>query len=88
MSTLLDEETVVLDALDFEIPCARGGHDAEFFVKCRGCDLNAGNLCARHLANVRRRVEDIVRAGIFIPRCAFCGRPAMSFDEAYKVVPL
>lgn len=87
MSVLLDEDTVVLEALDFEIPCAKCEQKAAFFVKCVGCNLNAGHLCAGHLTLVRLRLEGIVSMGI-TPVCAYCGRESKSFDTAYQVVKL
>lgn len=88
MSVLLDEETVVLDGLDFDVPCVHEDEPAEFFVKCRGCDDNAGHLCGRHLAAARRRVTELGLNPFVQPRCAVCLRETASFDDAYVVVPL
>ena len=87
MSTLLDEETVVLDALDFEVPCEAGEHAAEVWVQCRFCRENAGALCRVHLQ--MKRGEAAWKL-IFVARiaCASCNTTATDFDELFEAVPL
>ncbi|MEU4016211.1 hypothetical protein AB0E56_13210 [Microbacterium sp. NPDC028030] len=88
MSVLLDEETVVLDSLDFEVPCNRGEHAAEVMVRCRSCG-SGSMLCRDHLAKVRQRVEEFLAARAFaLCKCADCGDFGFTFDELVEVVPL
>src|SRR5690606_24117882 len=87
MSVLLDEETVVLEGLDFEVRCIKGEHSADVYVECRGCTVNAGYMCAGHLAQVRMYIEEIMSDPILTPLCFYCRRSATSFDTAYRVVP-
>lgn len=88
MTVVLDEQTdtVVLEGLDFEVPYMKGEHVAAFFVKCRGCEINAGNLCGDHLAEVRRRLERASLVGVVV--CGDCHRVSDSFDGTYQVTPL
>lgn len=87
MSVLLDEETVVLEGLDFTVPCAAGGHSAEVWVQCRTCRKNAAALCIEHL-KVKR--EEVARKLLTSPAvgCARCDAVGMSFDELFEAVPL
>lgn len=87
MSTLLDEETVVLDALDFEVPCEAGEHAAEVWVQCRSCRENAGALCRPHLQV--KRAEAAIKL-FYSARigCAMCNTTATDFDELFEAVPL
>lgn len=89
MSTLLDEETILLEGLDFEIPCsAKVDHTADVSVLCRGCGSGA-MYCAEHAEAIRRNVDLILAASpLGVVACAHCKRVARSFDELAKVVPL
>jgi len=88
MSTLLDEETVVLDGLDFEPPCNYGGHSAVVSVQCRGCGHGA-LFCQEHADEVRASVERLIESSASSAvMCGKCMRIAFTFDELVKVVPL
>lgn len=60
MSTLLDEETVTLDKLDFEPGCdcntPRGkcGADATHMLICISCGQSIGLACIEHTIYVKR----------------------------------
>lgn len=85
MSVLLDEETVVLDALDFDITCqVTGDHPAEFAIGCRHCD-HVILMCVTHLAAARDRAVKIVASPKHIIRCVRCLAEARSFDELFTV---
>ena len=85
---LLDEETVVLEGLDFEVPCNRGEHPAEVSIRCRTCG-SGSMLCRPHLARCREAVEEFLAVRPFaICRCADCGAFGFTFDELVEVVPL
>ena len=48
MSVLLDEDTLVIEGLEFEIPCEKvGDHAAELAVSCRGCGYTTGTPVRR-----------------------------------------
>lgn len=87
MSVLLDEETVILEGLDFAVPCEAGGHAAEVWVQCRSCRKNAGALCVTHL-QVKR--EEVARKLMTSPAvaCARCEATGTSFDQLFEAVPL
>lgn len=87
MSVLLDEETVVLEALDFETPCAiEDSHAAHYTVACRSCAIE-NILCGTHAAGYRDWVEEKLALGntVFCKRCGF---HIKSFRAGFKVVPL
>lgn len=88
MSTLLDEETVILEALDFDIRCNQGSHSADVIVRCRGCKAGTP-LCAEHAELVHSIVDAAIAAGDVVHLvCVGCLRSAWSFDDAVEVVPL
>lgn len=87
MSTLLDEETVVLDALDFEPGCQVGEEAAEFVVTCRSCDLTV-LLCETHVATARKTASDFLNKASRFIYCRRCAAKARSFDELLDVRPL
>ena len=87
MSTLLDEERVVLEGLDFAVPCEAGGHAAEVWVQCRFCRKNAGALCHPHLI-VKRTEAALKLAGSALIACAACKTPGRAFDDLFEAVPL
>lgn len=86
MSTLLDEETIVLEGLDVVPRCEWKRlsleHEAEVAMMCRGC-RNSVLLCKKHVEKVRATLD---RARII--GCTQCGRESRSFDEAVEVVEL
>lgn len=80
----MDEETAILDALDFEVPClSRQGetHPAEFTVTCRFCGSNLGLICGRHLAMARASYTHGVA-------CRNCLTVCQAFDDLVSVTPL
>lgn len=88
MSVLMDEETttVVLDALDFEVPCAaRCEHAAEFVLMFRCCRANA-LLCGDHIRRHRESVERALLVGPVV--CGYCEASHRSWDDVVEVVPL
>lgn len=85
MSVLLDEDTVVLNALDFELPCAiETDHAAEIALTCRGCG-QASLICRRDLRVfrewLRARARDVVT-------CKACGLFGVELDDIAAEVPL
>lgn len=85
---VLDDQPVVLDDLEFEVPCAlTGDHAADVYVSCRFCDDNAGALCTRHLLAKRAEAEQMFHARRYIS-CSKCARVAQEFDDLFTVVPL
>ena len=88
MSTLLDDETVVLDALDHQVPCERGSdHAAALFLACRTCHEGTF-LCREHYERARKYLEEMVASNRLVLGCAACNTRADSFDELVKVVPM
>lgn len=86
MSVLLDEETVVLEALDFDLECWHQGHTAEWSVACRFCGQHV-NLCDEHLEDVRLKYLISISAGRR-PNCVTCKAHRPTFDELFEAVPL
>ena len=91
MSVLLDEETVVLNELDFDIPCIvdmDGGHAAEVIVECRFCPVSAYH-CWEHWTNKRRRIDDYLADSVFsVVTCKDCRTTVGTLDELVRVVAL
>lgn len=88
MSALLDKETVVLDELDFEVPCLTGGHAAQLSIACRVCQDQAF-YCTDHWARKRQVIEAFLSTSIFSTVvCASCKTIAYSIDDLVQVVPL
>lgn len=87
MSTLLDVEPVILDGLDFQVPCVAQGHPADVWVQCRFCEQNAGALCHFHLRFKRAEAEAKAAKAARI-QCAGCGKLGSEFDDLFTVVPL
>lgn len=86
MSVLLDEETVVLEALDFEVPCRKvGDHRAEVSFACRGCG-HVEFSCRMHLEQLRGFIAINTACGIKTVHVR-CGYRAWSLDELAVVVP-
>lgn len=87
MSVLLDEDTIVLEGLEFEIPCVNGGdHAAELSFGCRFCPQQ-GFLCREHWKARRRIVDDYlaVHPGSTVV-CAMCRTSALCLDDLVRVV--
>jgi hypothetical protein len=88
MSTLLDEETVLLDALDFEVPCLTGGHAAQVSIACRHCKDQAF-YCRDHWGWKRRRIAEFLSLSLFSTVvCSACKTSAYSIEDLVQVVPL
>lgn len=89
MSVLLDEETVVLEALDFEERCmskTAPEHSADFVTRFRCCGAGA-LLCERHLANQRKSVDALLARGERII-CGYCAAEFVSYEDSIEVIPL
>lgn len=87
MSVLLDEETVVLEALDFEVPCRKvGDHAAELAFTCRSCGF-VDFSCRPHFEELRRIVDAWAERGVRAVHVR-CGFRATSLDELVRVVTL
>lgn len=90
MSVLLDEDTttVVLEGLDFEIPCVEGEHAAELSVSCRFCEDQAFS-CRAHWDRKRAVVDAFLSTSVFaVVVCIRCRTQAYSIDDLVLVVPL
>ena len=92
MSVLLDEETdtVILEGLDFEIPCyvTEPPHAAEVVAICRFCGFEAF-LCKEHWKrDVDRITEYLARRPFMVLACQNCERHAPTYDELIRVVDL
>jgi hypothetical protein len=89
VSVLLDEETVVLEGLDFEVPCeAKQGseHAAHVMTRFRCCGAT-GMLCTPHMKNQREGVNGRLALGLRII-CGYCETDVTSWDDLVEVVPL
>lgn len=89
MSVLLDEETVVLDSLDFDVPCSypvQEAHAAEVVATCRTCS-NGGFACTGHVQRDRERWSVAVALGAS-PRCNQCKTTGATLDDVFVVVAL
>lgn len=88
MSVVLDEETttVVLEGLDFDVPCARQqveGHAASHSLTCRRCG-EVVFVCSMHM----REVDDFILHG-WVLTCRGCGSETrVAIAALYVVVPL
>lgn len=90
MSALVDEETttVVLEGLEFEVPCKAGGdHAATVWVHCKACRKNAAPLCDEHCRAKREEAAWKLRHYVVI-QCGTCMVIGPSFDSLFAVVPL
>jgi hypothetical protein len=87
-------EVVVLDELDFDVPCQHtkaAGEPADWALKCRACGNVAVMLCDEHLLAIRRDEATVLAtARAFGGRPEFgdmaCGFKAGTIDEAFEVV--
>ncbi|WP_295104418.1 hypothetical protein [uncultured Microbacterium sp.] len=89
MSVLLDEETVILEGLDFEERCdAKQGdeHAAHVMTRFRCCG-STGLLCTPHMENQRVGVNGRLALGFRII-CGYCETDVTSWEELVEVVPL
>lgn len=87
--SVLDEQTdrVVLEGLDFEVPCDTGrDHKAEVVLRCRRCGTSSMH-CRLHLAAIRRDCESLNRSTRVIG-CRVCRAAAQDLDVVFEVVPL
>lgn len=77
MSTLLDEETVVLDALDFTPTCeakildGRCGEEVTHRLVCVECAHDVGLTCIEHAVYARRQRREVTHTacGAKAPMC-------------------
>ncbi|GAA4762296.1 hypothetical protein [Microbacterium gilvum] len=89
MSTLLDADTVVLEGLEFEVPCGRScpdhPHAATHSCTCRSCgDLVL--LCATCIAALNERLAS---DALFVLVCFACHRmTTRCVEDLAIVVPL
>lgn len=89
MSTLLDAETILLEALDFDIPCcASDDHAAQLVVTCRFCGADAF-ICKKHHQEVLEDVASFKRVHPWSSvGCAHCGGRAREYCDVFRVVDL
>lgn len=91
MSAVLDEETttVVLEGLDFDVPCiVADDHAADLLIECRFCP-SAAYHCGSHWREKRQRADLLFTLGVIgSVYCDECRTHAASVDELVKVVPL
>lgn len=86
MSVLLDEETVILGTLDFDVPCAtRRCDDAASWALSTVCCGLSTTKCDRCQEIWKTRVESKVGTPV---RCGSCGHEAVLSWDFYRVVPL
>lgn len=86
MSVLLDNETVVLDGLDFEVPCATRQCDdkATWALSIVCCGISTTKC--EHCQDIwKAHVERMLGTPI---RCFSCGYEAVLTWDFYRVVPL
>lgn len=86
MSTLVDEDAIVLEALDFPVPCSvSDDHEAHLTVTCRNCG-RSWFICNPHQAQV---LEEVVRRQIADPTtrvgCFGCGVKEFSYSLVFDV---
>jgi len=89
MSVLLDEETIVLEALDFEERCMSKiapAHSADVVTRFRCCGAGA-LLCEGHLTNQRKTVDALLARGERII-CGYCAAEFISYEDGVEVIPL
>lgn len=85
MSVLLDADSVVLEQLEFQLPCCyptRDEHAAQLSIRCRVCNRSA-LICEPHLAAERARAE-----AASLVMCLSCHTRAASLDGLVEVLPL
>lgn len=88
MSALTEDDTLIIEFLEFGVPCMFGvGHDAVVMMSCLFCPNNAGALCSAHADAERAEVERLISRQGFV-RCAFCFAKGATFDDVFGVVKL
>lgn len=90
MSVVLDEQTdtVVLEALDFEVPCVEPGPAAELSISCRFCPDQAF-WCRAHWAMKVRRIEEFLARDVLATVvCSSCRAKGHAVGDLVEVVPL
>lgn len=86
MSVLTDEDTIVLESLDFEVPCSwrhAVAHPAEKSLSCRNCG-DVRFSCATHIAEA----DMVLATRPVMLTCTTCRAQARSVSGLYLVVPL
>lgn len=91
MSVLLDEETVILEGLDFAESCevkrpSVSEHPADVVTRFRCCGAT-GLLCTAHMKNQREAVNARLALGLRII-CGYCEQDVTSWDDLVEVIPL
>lgn len=86
MSTLLDQETVMIEALEFDVECWHEAHPATWSITCRTCGHGVF-LCDPHLAEQRAQFEVSLKARRN-PRCLTCSARGRAFDALFAVVAI
>lgn len=87
MTARVDEDRVVLEALDFEVPCEVDGGcscAATVSLSCRHCGMTV-LLCEGHVAAYRRWFEKVRGRGMVVV-CKSCHVHMPSFDVGFVVV--
>ena len=88
MSVLLDEDTIVLEGLEFDIECMRGQHSAALSVECRFCPRQMF-VCRKHWTEACSIVDDFLASHLnSAVSCSECGTDAWCLDDLVRVVPL
>lgn len=86
MSTLIDEETIVLEALDFEVPCStkQCDHAAAWALSAVCCGISTTKC--EHCQEVwKAHVESKLGTPV---QCGECGHRDLLSWAWYRVVPL
>ena len=83
------EDSTVIEALDFDVPCACGeDHAAELFVSCRTC-RRGGFYCRPHFERIRAEgIAKLHISRLMVLVCGHCDTPTRSFDALFVAVPL
>ena len=84
MSVLLDEDTIVLEGLDFAPSCVACEHTADHIIKCRSCQ-HTTLLCTRHLIRLTVRCEAEMVVTVTYQACGFTGA---TLDDVAVVIDL
>lgn len=85
MSVLLDDDTIVLEQLEFQPPCCyptRDTHAAQLSIRCRTCNRSA-LICEPHLTAERARIDAAA-----LVMCLGCRARAATLDDLVEVLPL
>lgn len=92
MDALLDNETVVLESLEFNLDCTVHGCDrhADVLAEMRCC-ASGGTMCTECLNRARSRVADeVAQRGLIHAKCVSCGATSVliSYDDLVRLFPL